>query len=281
VADFDEAIPPGGVGKITLEINTAGYQGKVTKSALVYSNDPDLPKTNISLSLNVKPYILVEPKPRVFLSGVSGAKIKETLHLKGIDDFPLEISRVETNLQSDIEYTLRRNSDSNEYDLEVSAKDSARRITTGYLTLFTNHPKKKELRLPVRVHLKKEFEIFPRRLVFNWDGKRMDEGNGVKRKLFVVRNRDQGFRLQDFQYNKDYFQVRLIGAVDDSPSKYELEVVPLLSKLPLGMQRIEDTLTIKTDDANTKELKVPLTINIRRAGEASAGGQSGRAPKSN
>ncbi len=37
---FDRAIPPGGEGKITLQVKTAGYQGKISRGAKVYSNDP-------------------------------------------------------------------------------------------------------------------------------------------------------------------------------------------------------------------------------------------------
>ena len=37
---FDRAIPPGGEGKIILQVNTAGFQGAIDKSARVSSNDP-------------------------------------------------------------------------------------------------------------------------------------------------------------------------------------------------------------------------------------------------
>ena len=39
MASFDKAIPPGGEGKITLSVDTRGYQGKIHKTARIFTND--------------------------------------------------------------------------------------------------------------------------------------------------------------------------------------------------------------------------------------------------
>jgi hypothetical protein len=62
VASFDPAVPPGGEGKITLKINTKGYQGSVRKSARVKSNDPEKPDIILALKATVKVPVYVSSR---------------------------------------------------------------------------------------------------------------------------------------------------------------------------------------------------------------------------
>lgn len=43
VAQFDKAIPPGGVGTITLKLNPKACSGDTKKSTVVTCNDPQKP----------------------------------------------------------------------------------------------------------------------------------------------------------------------------------------------------------------------------------------------
>jgi hypothetical protein len=260
VASFDEAIPPGGVGEITLKVDTDGYQGKVNKRALVQTNDPDHPREKIFLTVNVRPQIVVEPSPRIFLHGVAGDEISETVHLKRSDGQALEISHVETNLKEAITYELTPGKKGVDYDLKVSSKVDRRDVARGYLKLFTNHPKKKELQLPVRLQVQDEFEVWPKRLIFKWKPKSGKKDTYLKRKLILVNNRKRDFRLQDLQYNQEYFQIRILGEANKIASTYQLEVMPKVSRLPEDRLRVNDVLIIKTDAAKGHELKVPLSI---------------------
>ncbi len=63
---YDRTIPPGGVGQVTLQVNTTGYQGKITKSAQVTTNDPRQRQSKIYLVINVRTYIIVEPGTKIF-----------------------------------------------------------------------------------------------------------------------------------------------------------------------------------------------------------------------
>ena len=73
MASFDQAIPPGGVGKIVLTVKTEGLQGRVNKTALVKSNDPGRQSTSLSLAAEIRNHVVVEPATRVLvLQGVAG-----------------------------------------------------------------------------------------------------------------------------------------------------------------------------------------------------------------
>ena len=63
MASFDRAIPPGGVGKITLSVAMEGQQGKIRKQARVYSNDPENKQMTLTLKAFVKGHKQVETPP--------------------------------------------------------------------------------------------------------------------------------------------------------------------------------------------------------------------------
>jgi len=54
VASFDHTILPGGEGKITLKVNTKGYEGKIYKSALVNTNDREQNAVHLGIKAFVK-----------------------------------------------------------------------------------------------------------------------------------------------------------------------------------------------------------------------------------
>lgn len=262
MADYDRAIPPGGVGKITLQVKTRGYQGKTTKSASVYSNDPNQQNAKIYLSIDVRPYIIVEPAPRILLSGVVGDDLRRVVHIRSADDQPLEITGVETNLGSVIDYKLNRKEDGRRYELEVAVKSTGTQVSSGFLELSTNHPVKKELKLPVLVRVNPELEVRPAVITFRERSRAGSKGRQFKRVLTVVNNRGKPFQVRGLRYNEEYFVVRPLGATDKPSSNHRFEVVPLLDRLPAGRAGLQDTLIIETDVAQAAELKVPMKIQV-------------------
>lgn len=261
---YDRTIPPGGVGKVTLQVNTSGYQGRITKSAQVTTNDPKQRNTKIYLSIDVRAHILVEPGPKILLRGIVGDDIRRTVRIRAANDQPLEITRIQTNLQSVIDYKLNRKDDSSQYNLEVVSKAADQKTVSGFLTLHTNHPKKKILKLSVYVRIKPEIQAWPNRVDFYEGSKSGSKKRQSKRVITIMNNRGKSFRIQELNYNKDYFQVRSLAKNDNPASRYQLEVVPLADKLPAGRIEFRDTLTIRTDSAKAGELKVPLSISLKK-----------------
>ena len=270
MAEYDRAIPPGGVGKITLQVNTNGYQSKTTKSATVYSNDPKQQTARIYLSIDISPHIIVEPSSRIFLSGIEGEEIRRVIQIRAADDRPLEITGIETNLGSLIDYKLNRKEDSHQYELEVALKSTGKRVTSGFLQLATNHPLKKQLKLRVLVRITPELEVRPARMTFSEKSIAGNKFNQYKRLLTVVNNRGKPFRIRALHYNKEYFEIRPLKPIDDPSSKHQFEIVALMERLPSGSVGLEDSLIIETDANSATELKVPMNIRIetpRQAGQ--------------
>ena len=53
-AHYDRTVPAGGTGKVTLRLDTRGYEGKLKKTATVLSNDPREPRLILTLQGAVK-----------------------------------------------------------------------------------------------------------------------------------------------------------------------------------------------------------------------------------
>ncbi len=261
---YDRTIPPGGVGKITLQVNTRGFHGKITKSARVTTNDPRQRHTKIYLSINVRTHIIVEPGPKIILRGIVGDDVRRVLRIRAADEQPLEITRIDTNLRSVIDYKLTRKDDTNQYNLEVLSKATGLKSASGFLTLHTNHPKKKILKLSVHVRIRPELEVWPKRLAFQKRSMSATGRNQRTQVVTIISNRGKSFRIRELNYNKDYFQVRSLANSDKPARRYQLEVVALFDQLPAGRVGLEDTLIIKTDVAQAAEMKIPLRIQIQR-----------------
>ena len=102
---FDRGIPPGGRGKITLQVNTAGFQGPIDKSAKVSSNDPVNGQITLHLKALVKVPILLTPK-YVYLSGISEKTVTRVVEFKAELDKPLEITPGEFNLGQKVNFNV-------------------------------------------------------------------------------------------------------------------------------------------------------------------------------
>jgi hypothetical protein len=249
---------------VTLQVNTSGLQGRLTKSAQVTTNDPKQAISKIYLSIDVRSHITVEPGPRIMLQGIVGDDIRSVVHIRSSDNQPFEITKIESNLQSFIDYKLNRQDGSNQYNLEVVSKVADQKTASGFLTLYTSHPKKKLVKLSVYLRVKPEIQVWPNRVDFYEGSKSGSKKKESKRVLMVMNNRGESFRIKELKYNKDYFQVRSLAKNDNLESRYQFEVVPLVDKLPAARLEFQDTLTIRTDSTKAGELKVPLSIRIRQ-----------------
>jgi len=87
VAYFDRSILPGGEGKITLRVNTRGYDGKIRKTARVYTNDPRIPQDYLVIEALIKTPIVLSER-MVFLQGTTQETITRTVDIKGTSTSP-------------------------------------------------------------------------------------------------------------------------------------------------------------------------------------------------
>ena len=73
-AEFDRVIGPGKAGRITLVVETKGFQGPISKSALVLSDDPAAPQTSLLVNATVKAVVDVLPSGFLRIQALAGEK---------------------------------------------------------------------------------------------------------------------------------------------------------------------------------------------------------------
>ncbi len=107
--DYDKEVLPGKSGKIPIQFNTNGYDGKVTKTIVVKTNVPDKADITLTIEGTVKMSVSVNPKT-LFLGNIERnrtapleGKITVTNKLPGkmkITDVVLSNDNVETKIET-------------------------------------------------------------------------------------------------------------------------------------------------------------------------------------
>ena len=149
MASYDRSIPPGGEGKITLKLNTTGYEGKVRKAARVYTNDPKTPQEILVIDALVKTPIMVSDK-MVFLQGTTQETITKSIDIKGELNKPLKLEPVDYTLDKKVKFNIEEVTKGKHYRVTFTSIPNVGNYYQGLLKLRTSYPEKPELVIHVR-----------------------------------------------------------------------------------------------------------------------------------
>jgi len=149
VASYDRSIPPGGEGKITLKLNTTGYEGKVRKAARVYTNDPKTPQEILVIDALVKTPIMVSDKV-VFLQGTTQETITRSIDIRGELNKPLKLEPVDYTLDKKVKFNIEEVTKGKLYRVTFTSIPNVGNYYQGLLKLRTSYPEKPELVIHVR-----------------------------------------------------------------------------------------------------------------------------------
>ena len=149
MAHFDRAIPPGGEGKITLQLDTTGFQGPISKSASVHSNDPAAGVLKLTVTADVKVPVFVSSR-HVFLQGLSGETLSRTIEVRAELDRPLQLTVSEFTLTGTLVYALREIEPGRRFEILIAALPLGPQSFSGFLKLKTNYPERPEIIIDIR-----------------------------------------------------------------------------------------------------------------------------------
>ena len=146
---FDRTIPPGGEGKITLRVNTKGYQGVIRKGARVYTNDPRKNVQVLSIKAFVQVPIYISPR-YVHLRGFAGQKITRTVRVSAKEDKPLKLEQGHFNLGKKVTYRIEEVEPGRVFRIHFTSIPGPVETYRGALKLKTNYPEKPEIIIRIR-----------------------------------------------------------------------------------------------------------------------------------
>jgi hypothetical protein len=152
VANFDRSIPPGGEGKITLKLNTRGYEGKLRKATVVYTNDPKASQEMLFFEALVKTAIMISDR-MVLLKGTTQETITRTVDIKGELNRPLKLDPVDYTLDKKVKFSIEEVAKGKHYRVTFTSIPNVGNSYQGLLKLRTSYPEKPELVIYVRGRL--------------------------------------------------------------------------------------------------------------------------------
>jgi len=155
VAHFDRVIPPGGEGKITLKVNTKGYQGKIIKTARVYSNDPANRSTTLTISAFIDVPIYLSSK-YVYLCVVEGQKQARVVDIIAKQKRPLELTPEQYTLGGKVSYIIRELEKGKKFRIIFTNTNTSPGSYYGYLRLKTNYQEDPQITIRIRCRILKK-----------------------------------------------------------------------------------------------------------------------------
>jgi hypothetical protein len=149
VANFDPAVPPGGEGKITLKVDTKGYQGKLRKSARVKTNDPKNQTILLVVKATVKVPINVSSR-YVQLYGKGDKEVQKTINIVAELNKPLNLTVIEFTPKDKLKYAIETVQKGKKYRIRFTSIPGIKENFRGVLKLKTNYSEKPEIRVVIR-----------------------------------------------------------------------------------------------------------------------------------
>lgn len=141
MASFDRSIPPGGEGKITLTVNTKGYEGNIRKTAAVYTNDPK--RAQFTLGVRAFVHVPISLRPRyVRLFGREDVRITRSIEIKAGLDKPLILEPGQFNLEGKLTYSIVETEKGRKFKVYFTNIPGVEGYLRGFLNLKTNYVEK-------------------------------------------------------------------------------------------------------------------------------------------
>ncbi len=148
MARFDKVIPPGGEGKIVLEVHTKGFAGNVTKAARVYTNDLQNKIVWIGIKAFIKVPILVSPG-LVYFSCFAEDTIKKVVTISAGEDKPLSLNLISFPLSDKVDYRMETVEAGRLFNVILTNKKGVSGWYNGLLKFETNYPEKPAITIRV------------------------------------------------------------------------------------------------------------------------------------
>jgi hypothetical protein len=144
VVDFDPLIPPKGEGKITVKINTRGFEGPERWVVKVFSNDPKWKEAVLDLRANVK-LVITLSGTAVLFSGKKNTTLTREVEIGTGLDRPLMLTPEQFTLSGKVTYSLSEIEKEKRYRVTFENVPGKRENYRGFLKLKTNFAEKPDV----------------------------------------------------------------------------------------------------------------------------------------
>jgi hypothetical protein len=130
-------------------VNTQNYQGKITKTAKVHSNDPARQVEILRITAFVKVPIYISTR-YVYLVGQAGQTTTRSVKIRAELDKPLKLEPAHFDLSSKVIFRMEEVEPGKTFLIHFTNIPGTEKIYYGFLKLRTNYPEKPEISIRIR-----------------------------------------------------------------------------------------------------------------------------------
>jgi len=169
VAEYDRQIAPGRSGEVAVVVDTSKLKGAVAKSIRVLTNDAEAPEIILVVKANVRALVEVDPGYARFLTvlGQSVEPAEQLVWQETEGDFVVEGVRspypfVDVDVREAREGERRDGRPGRQWVLTISlAADAPQGSFADYVTVATNNPGSREVKVPVSGYVRPAVSAIP------------------------------------------------------------------------------------------------------------------------
>ena len=264
VASFDAKIAPGASGKIHAEVDTIDFSGPIAKTITVLSNDPTTPRLTLTIKAVVLAQVEVFPgyARYIYVQAHDPGVLKQWLWTDSFADFkvtevvsPYKFIQATFHKAKTDELRSEIESNTNQWVVETSLQpDADVGALREFLIVKTNHPKQKEIRIPITGFVRPVLSVTP----YIADFGAIEVSEEPKDLSLILVNFGEE-RIAIKKVSTDVAGVEPSVRVMEEGRRFEIKL-QLTSGMPKGP--INSILKIETTSTRKPTLDVPLKGSV-------------------
>jgi len=254
VAEYDEVIPPGGKGRVSLVVETEAFGGGIAKSATVFTNEPGNPRLNLVVKALVSEPVVARPGYARFMT-VHGQKAEPSVQtVSATDGAPIQVLSVKSPYPFVKATHSRNEGDAGDWRIELSLdRDAPVGSMADYVLVSTDHPEQPELKIALSGLVRPILTVAPKVADF---GRR--EVVEPQKKSLEIKN----LGTPDVELTEAISDIAGLEAVIEPIEEGRIYRIKLTLTDALPKGDFEGRLTIKTSSAKQPVVEVPLRGTI-------------------
>lgn len=237
-------------GEVEIKFNPGSFVGKVTKSVVVNSNDPENPQYKLTITGEIIEEVIVNQKLINFGIIKKGGTRTRNIEIKTVPELNIEIKKVESpNPYITIAQNKIQDNHYN-YQVEISEYDYVGRFT-GIIFIYTSSSKQERIDIPFFGEIVGDITFYPEVLSFGY----MQKGQDVK-KTVIVNFMNKDIKIEKIEIDPD------IGNYQVSELHNSKKIDVKLGK-DSAVGKITGNLKIYTNSSIQPVINIPINGEIR------------------
>jgi len=245
----NKTIEPGKSGEINTTFKTKGYQGRVTKTVRVQTDDPGNPNITLKISGTIVAEVMMEPRSVNFGNLKSGEEAAREVTLSFAPGKNISIKDLSSTSAFFKIETQPLDGDEEGVVVRITAhKALPIGCNTERITILTSSERMGTLQIPVYAFVQGDIAISPQILSFRKSGT-----TGLTSRTLTVATSGAEFKIAGVEVSSTLFTAETKEV--EPGKKYEI-VVKMADAVKDG--RIHEKLLIKTDNAQQPLITIPI-----------------------